>query len=253
MSSQNRFTGLTSLMVMENNRWKKSYEWLKVSLIWVLIINGLVLLAVSQYSLLGNSPTAALGLDVLFQLFSGAAPVGAIIMIHSSLISDKEKGITAWVLSAPVSRLAVIASKFVVNLAYSISIIVVLQSIIAQQVIQYLTGETINSMHYYMGVAQIALYITFWIAFTTMLGAMLNKRGTVIGAAMLTLFFHDLIANLVARILPFFPKLMPSTLLNSAITTVSGGAPSIQAILVVLAWITLFILVAGFSFEREEF
>lgn len=252
MTQNNRFAGLRSLLEMENARWTKTYNWLKSSILWTLIVNGLILLAVSQATMMNAGPIDKMGVDVLFQLFSGVCPLGAIIIVHSSLIAERENGTLAWVLSAPVSRLSVFISKLGVNLLYTTSIIIVLQSVIAQLIIQIISGETLAMGSYYLGVAQMALYIAFWVAFTLMVSVMLPSRTTVLGVSLVTLFFHEMVANLVAMIIPFFPRLMPSALLGSAVATISGGPVDIVAILVALTWITVFILTACFSFEKEE-
>ena len=252
MTQKNRFAGLRSLLVMENNKWTKSFNWLKSSLIWVLIVNGLILLATSQASLMNAGPIDKLGLDVLFQIFSGICPVGAIIIVHSSLISERDNGTLAWVLSAPVSRVSVIISKLGVNLLYVSSIIIVLQSIIAQLIIQFLSGETLPMTSYYLGVAQMTLYIAFWVTFTLMLNVLLPNRTMVLGVSLGTLFFHGLVSNLLSKVFPLLPRLMPGALLNSALSTAMSGISDSFASLVTLGWIALFILITCLSFQKEE-
>ena len=252
MNSNNRFAGLRSLFIMENNRWVRNYSWLKTLLLWTLIVNGLLLFVFTQSSMFGATPTVQMSYEILIQLFSSAYPIGVIVMVHGAIVSEKENGVTAWVLSSPVSRLSLILSKLGANLIYIISIALVFQSLVSQQLIQHYTGEIINVTQYYLGILQVALYMTYWIVFTTMLSVVFNKQGTVMGAAFLALFFQDLIAKFVAMVLPFFPRLMPSALLNSIVSTMYGGAASLEANLVVVVWIIAFILVAYQRFEGEE-
>jgi len=250
--NQNSLAGLRGMLAVENTRWTKSYNWFKNSLIWLLLVNGMITLTLSQSSLLGLNPTASTGLDLLFQLFGGMCPVGAIILVHGSIISERENGTLAWVLSMPVARRSVILSKLVVNILYSSTIIIFLQGVVAQMIIQYYSGETISLIPYYAALAQVSLYIALWVSFSIMLSVLLRGRATVIGAALATLFFHGTVAGLLAKVLPFVPRLMPSQVLSSAISTVMGGGWSLEAILVALGWIGVFILVSIFNFEKEE-
>ena len=250
--NQNSLAGLRGMLAVENTRWTKSYNWLKNSLIWILLVNGMIMLAMSQASVLGLSSTASAGLDLLFQMFSGMCPVGAIILVHGSIISERDNGTLAWVLSMPVARRSVILSKLAVNIIYSSTILIFLQGVIAQAIIQYFSGESIAFTQFYAGVAQFALYIAIWVSYSIMLGVLLRGRSTVLGVALGTLFFHGTIAGLLAKVLPFTPRLMLSQILNSAVSTVMGGGASLEAILVALGWIACFILVSVINFEKEE-
>ena len=246
------FAGLRGLIEVENTRWTKSYNWLKNSLIWMLLVNGMIMLAMSQASTLGLNPTASTGLDLLFQLYSGMCSVGAVILVHGVIISERDNGTLAWVLSMPVARRSVILSKLAVNIIYSSIILIFLQGVVAQLIIQYFSGESIAFTLFYAGVAQFALYITLWVSYSIMLGVLLRGRSTVLGVALGTLFFHGTIASLLAKVLPFTPRLMPSQILSSAVSTAMGGGVSLEAILVALGWITFFIIVAIINFEKEE-
>ena len=252
MNSNNRFAGLRSLFLMENDKWMRNYSWLKTLLVWTFVTNGLLLFVFTQSSMFGATPTVQMSYEILIQLFSSAYPVGVIIMVHGAIVSEKENGVTSWVLSSPVSRLSLILSKLGANLIYIISIALVFQSLISQQLIQYFTGEAINATQYYLGIIQVALYVTYWIAFTTMLSVVFNKRGTVLGAAFMVMFFQDLIVKFVAMVLPFFPRLMSGALLNSIVSTMYGGPVSVEANLVIVVWIIAFILAAYQRFEGEE-
>ncbi len=250
--NQNNLAGLRGMLAVENTRWTKSYNWLKNSLIWILLVNGMIVLAMSQASVLGLNLSKSTGLDLLFQLFSMMSPVGAIILVHGSIISERDNGTLAWVLSMPVARRSVILSKLAVNIIYSSTILIFLQGVVAQVIIQYFSGESIAFTPFYAGVAQVALYIAFWVSYSIMLGVLLRGRSTVLGAALGTLFFHDTIASLLARVLPFVPRLMPSQVLSSAVSTTMGGGASLEAILFALGWIACFILVSIINFEKEE-
>ena len=241
------------MVSMENGRWIKSNKWLKSSLVWLLVVNGTLVLALSQASMMGVGATVAVGLDVLFQLLRGICPVGAVILVHDLLLAERERGTLAWVLSAPVSRKSVILSKLGVNLLYTSSIIVVLQSVISQAVIQYLSGDNISFASYYLGVTHMALYIAFWVTYTIMLGVLLRGKIVVLSAALGTLFFYDTIANLAAKVIPFVPRLMPSNLSASAVMTASGGTASPSATIVAIGWIVCFTLASLLRFEKEEF
>jgi ABC-2 type transport system permease protein len=169
--NRNTFAGLRSLIVLENSRWTKSYNLLKSSLLWLTIFNGLMLLVLVYLPrLTGVAADVATAYSLLYQTLSGVCPIGAIIIVHNVLISEKENGTAAWVLSAPVSRASMILSKLIVNLLYTTSIIVVLQSVVSYYIIQYATNVSLPVASYYLGIAQMALYLAFWVTLTIMLG-----------------------------------------------------------------------------------
>ncbi len=251
--NHNTFSGLRSLVALEDARWKKSYNWLKSSLVWLALFNGLMYMGlVYTPGLTGVAPDVASALIMLYQMLSSFCPVGAIIIVHNSLISEKENGTAAWVLSAPVSRASMIISKLGVNLLYTSSITIVLQSVVSFYIIQYATNVSLPIASYYLGVAQMALYLAFWVTLTITLGVVLDNRGTVMGASLGIMFLHGPVANLASRYIPFITQLMPSALLNSAISSATGGAFSPHAIMVVFMWIMLFALFACLRFEEQE-
>lgn len=251
--NRNTFSGLGSLIALEISRWKKSYNWLKSVLVWLSIFNGLMyIVLVYTPGLTGVKPDLASSLDALFQLLSSVCPIGAIIIVHNLLISEKENGTAAWVLSAPVSRVSIIISKLSVNLLYTISIIVVLQSVVSYYLIQYATNESLPIASYYLGIAQMAFYVAFWVTLTIMLGVVLENRGTVLGMSMGIMYLNGPISSLISRYIPYITQLMPSTLVISAISSVNGGSFSPYANIVVFIWIILFTLFACLRFEKQE-
>jgi ABC-2 type transport system permease protein len=251
--NHNTFSGLRCLIALEDARWKKSYNWLKSILVWLAIINSLMFLVLVYIpGLTGVTPDVSSALDTLFQMLSGVCPIGAIIVVHNLLISEKENGTAAWVLSAPVSRKSIIISKLSVNLFYTTSIIIILQSMVSYYLIQYATNVSLPITSYYLGIAQIALYLAFWVTLTIMLGVVLDNRGTVIGMSLGIMYLMGPISTIASRYIPFIPKLMPSSLLNSAISSATGGTLSPLANIVVLMWIIIFTVFACLRFEKLE-
>ena len=251
--NKNTFAGLRSLISLEISKWTMSYNWLKSSLLWFAIFNGLMLLVLVYLpTLTGVAADLGTAYTLLYQTLSGVCPIGAIIIVHNALISEKENGTAAWVLSAPVSRASVIISKLSVNLLYTTSIIVLLQSVVSYYIIQYATKVSLPFASYYLGIAQMVLYLAFWVALAIMLSVMLDNRATVIGASLGVMYLHGSIVDLASRVIPFIKYLSPSTLVLSAVSSANGGAFSPIAIVVVLMWIMLFIVIACLRFEREE-
>ena len=253
MMDRNAFSGFRSLVALENSRWTKSYNWLKSVLVWLAIFNGLMCFVLVYAPRLTGVTTDVFGaLNLLYQTLSGVCPIGAIIIVHNALISEKENGTAAWVMSAPVSRASMILSKLIVNLLYTTSIVVFLQSVVSYYVIRYATGVSLPVASYYLGVAQMALYLAFWVTLTIMLGVVLDNRGTVIGMSLGIMYLHGPVANLASGFVPFITQLMPSALVSSAISSATGGAFSPHAVIVGLIWIMLFTLYACLRFEEQE-
>ena len=64
--NHNTFSGLRSLIALENSRWTKSYNWLKSSLVWLALFNGLMYMGlVYTPGLTGVAPDVASALIML--------------------------------------------------------------------------------------------------------------------------------------------------------------------------------------------
>ena len=121
-------SGFWNMLVKENGRWIKTRRWLVQSVIWLLLLNGLVTMMLyleSEVTIQGppgsdlGPPGSDLGppsyVDVFFALMGSMTPFGVMVLTQSDIVGEKQSGTAEWVLSSPLSRDAFLLSKLLVN------------------------------------------------------------------------------------------------------------------------------------------
>ena len=68
----------------------------------------------------------ALGLEALFKMGALVLAAGAVILVHDSIIGERQQGVTEWLLSKPVSRPSYVLSKLV---AHGLGVLVILSDV----------------------------------------------------------------------------------------------------------------------------
>jgi hypothetical protein len=99
-----------------------------------------------------------------------------------------------------------------------------------------------------------ALHMMFYITLALMLGTLFYSRGPVIGFSIAIFIGQDLLGQILAVKLPWFPTLMPMRLVDMALPVAQGGAlSSYTPVITTVLMSMLFILLAIWRFRREEF
>jgi ABC-2 type transport system permease protein len=176
-----------------------------------------------------------------------------IIGAQGAIIGEKQLGTAAWVLSKPASRSAFVLAKLLSHsLAYLIlSLILPSLAFLGQSLI--LWGMTPALPAFLSGWLVMALHMLFYIALTIMLGTLFATRGPVAAISLGFLFggqmFPNFLPQLVTSIFPWkLSELAPMLALGQPLPA-SWPIPIIATVV----WTVMFIAIALWRFEREEF
>ena len=267
--------GLANMLSKENGAWWRTRFWIVQSVIWLFILNGIVatlLWAAPEQPaspsgngtgetsvverLMAEKPNTGL---FIFLLMSGIAPVvGAIIIGQDALIAEKQSGTAAWVLSKPVSRTAFVLSKLVGHGLGLLVTAVLLQGLIAYLQVSAAAGRALLPLPFLAALGVVFLNLLFYLTLTLMLGALFDNRGPVIGIPLALLFGYQLFLGVtpwLAEIMPWalVVNAQPDSLPISVALALEQPLPSITPVIGALLWSALFVAVALWRFNREEF
>jgi ABC-type transport system involved in multi-copper enzyme maturation permease subunit len=247
-------TGLANLLHKENRAWWASRRWLVQGLIWTALMNGTVALNIFLDGV--SKDSVAIGVAQLFQVGALALPVGAILLAHAETVSERQLGVTEWLLSKPVSRGAYVLSKLLAHGFGVLVILVGLQGAIAYGLGWLATGEPFPLSPYLVGMAGLAVNTLFYLALTLMMGVLTANRPLLLGVSLGTHFGGVMAISFLAKFLGRFALLTPWSLFN-ALPAAVLGAPlplSIWVPIGVTAGLTVvFVAVTLARFEQLEF
>lgn len=256
---QNRLMGFASMFRKENREWWRTRTWLVHAIIWLLLINGAVF-----GTLITPVPPEAEDMPpqsgtMIFVILSGLMTgLGIILVMQGSILDEKKSGTAAWVLSKPLSRPAFILAKLAANSLAALLIMVALQGAVAFVLMRAFDPSPPALGPFLAGLGLLALHLLFYLTLTLMLGTLFKDRGAVIGIAIGLLFG----AQFVAGLLPVLVHIMPWTIvmpINAnpqalAYQVMSGQPlPTVTPIFGTAVLIVVFVGVALWRFEREEF
>ncbi|MFV1858916.1 MAG: ABC transporter permease [Anaerolineales bacterium] len=248
-------SGFSNMLRKEIAAWKSTSRWWVQSLVWLVILNGMLalLLWVIPAADPGNAPPAREAFEIFMAIFTISA-IGAMVLMQGAIVGEKNSGTAAWIMSNPVSRSAFVLSKLVANAAAILIIIVLLQGSIAY--VQFtLHGEftpQLGSFAAAMGLQGLSLM--FYVTLALMLGTFFSSRGPVIGISIAILLVQDLMGSFLAKLLPWLTGVLPDRLIGMSMS-VGNGEPlaSINPLLSAALLSILFVSVAVWRFQREEF
>jgi ABC-type transport system involved in multi-copper enzyme maturation permease subunit len=186
-------SGLANLLRKENRAWWASRRWLVQSVLWTVVVNGFAALFALGLPLLvkmaGNPAVSigdplSIGVELLFKLGALALGIGAVVLVADAIISERQLGVTEWLLSKPVSRSSYVLSKL---LAHGLGVLVVLvglQSALGYGLLSLIIGEPFPLPGYLVGVCGLAVHTLFYLALTLMMGVLTTSRGTLLGVSL---------------------------------------------------------------------
>jgi ABC-2 type transport system permease protein len=246
--------GLANLLNNELSRWWKTRMWWVECLIWGGVI-GFMLGAV-----LFGSPDFKLedGL-MIYAVFAGIFPaVAVVIIMQGALVGEKKDGTAAWVMSKPVARPAFILSKVLANGLGVLATMVVVPGLVAWFIFFIRMQVPLDPLRFLAAMGVVFISQLFYLTLTLMLGSLFNNRGSVIGIGLAFLFLQQYLVGL----LPVLRYLIPWTLVvplnnetNAIVPALLSGQPvySYIPLVAVVLECLLFVLVAVWRFNREEF
>lgn len=253
--------GFRNLLRHENSEWWGTRRWWMGSLIWTIIINGLIFLLIwvippaqsdvplSVEEVLEGSG----GVFINFLGFFGA--VGVIIYTQGVVVSEKESGTVEWILSKPVSRSAFVFSKLAANFTGVLVIIVILQSAIFYLQV-FLRGKTLDPLRFISAIGLVILVLVFYLTLVIMLGTFFSSRRPVVGIALGVLFGQLMFSDLITIWIPWIRWVEPNTLIMLADQYLHDLPLPVEwrsAALVTAGLSILFVILALWRFRRDEF
>lgn len=262
--------GFQNLLAKEHHLWWGTRRWIVHLLVWLAIVNGAVAfiafgaattrsqLSPEQLERAELTPERVyqVELQVFFQIGVIATAIGAITVAQGTIIGEKQRGTAAWVLSKPASRPAFVLAKLVAyTVALSVLAIVFPGAAFGIE-IRLFTGRVPGLIGFLAALGVWLLHLLFYLALTLMLGTLFESRGPVLGIALGFLFAGTFVPNIIPQIMPYTPWPLSQVALALALGPDAPFALPPTAIVPVIAallWAVLFVVVALWRFEREEF
>lgn len=248
-------SGLTSMISLEISKWFGENRWLIQSGIWLLLINGLMSLGLVIAPIQGaETPIARDGIVMFAELLFSVGPIGVIILTQGDIINERQNGSMEWMLTAPLSRASVVLGKFIINSLFIISIAVALQGAFGYVLITRFAEGTIKVAPFIASLGVHGVHLIFWVGFTLMLGAFMEKRAMILGASIGLLLLQGLIGTTLSRLHPVFQEVLPGVLQRTALQVATGEAlKSYIPLAATFFWIIISLGLAIWRFNQIEF
>ncbi|MDX1798343.1 MAG: ABC transporter permease subunit, partial [Candidatus Lokiarchaeia archaeon] len=182
-------------------------------------------------------------------------PIAVIIVLHESIVGEKKSGTALWILSKPVSRKMFIFTKWVGNSLNIFITMALIPGIVSFFEITLFTGQVYSFFSFLAVSFLLGLNLIFYISFTLMLGTFQNSAGAVAAIPMVFNFTQQFLISI-----PFVEYLLPTAIFlrlegNPIIASIILGEDifSILPIIITGILIILFLIIAFWRFEKEEF
>ena len=248
--------GFRNLLRNENDlRWGRR-RWLAPALIWIAILNGFVLLVALANAQDGSMSPAAIASDcaqVFVSIGALATAIGVVVGAQGTIVREKQLGTAAWVLSKPVSRRAFILAKVLSQGFSSLSLSLILPTLVYYAQSLLLWRQLPPALPFWSAWLLVVLHLLFYLALTLMLGTFYDARGPVSSIGLGFLFGGLILPN----VLPEWTMLFfPWPFADLARALVAGKSiPAIwpMPVMATIIWMVLFVVVAFWRFEHEEF
>jgi ABC-2 type transport system permease protein len=251
--------GLANLLRKENGEWWHTRRWWLQTLLWLLIVNGILAIGLWVVPVVDPEDTSDTmdNLGIFIQLMAMFPMFAVIVFTQGAIIGEKQSGTAAWIMSAPVSRSAFILAKLTANAIGFFVIIILVQGLVAYVQLSLSDGSPLSLAPYLTMLALLSLYLLFYLALTLMLGTFFDTRGPVLGIAIAVAIGSMLgVGNLFAGFLPWLVLILPEAIPGILTLLVEGEPlPEVWPIPIILISIysLLFVALAIWRFNREEF
>ncbi|UCE12900.1 MAG: ABC transporter permease subunit [Candidatus Heimdallarchaeota archaeon] len=243
-----RFGGLGNLLQAEFSRWR-TWDWYIMAIIWVAIISF------STLGMIASTDTTITDAILILGFMIGMFPVIAVVIImQDEIVSHRETGTIAWLLSKPVKRSSFILSKLIGNIVGVLISMVVIPGIVVYFEIVVFKGIILSPLHYMLGFTLVAINLVFYLSLTLMLGTVFEQRGGIIAIPLTLCLGYSMLMNLAQ--IPIHPMSMffaggtDESLFGALIL----GTPltSVLPIISTTLFIIVFILISLRQFNKEE-
>lgn len=262
-----RLQGLGLLTSTGRRRVWKGWGWILQALIWAAIVNGMLAAvlfapvpeeAQEQMGLVDPQELVDMALLLLYTIGTMAPAVGAVIMGQDEIIGERQSGTAAWVLSKPITRGAFVLSKLAFHLPFILTVMVVIPAGLAYLEIYMRTGIALDPLRFVAAEGLVYLVLVFYFTLCLMLGTLFRARGAVIGIPLFLIFGFQIFTGLgqwVASVGPWNLTMDLGPGRSSLAMLVMAGQPlpTVLPIVLTAVWCLVFVAVALWRFEREEF
>ncbi|HMQ34153.1 MAG TPA: ABC transporter permease subunit [Chloroflexaceae bacterium] len=255
ISGHGRLRGMGNMLANELRRWWGTRRWVVHLLLWIVLLNGLILLigltAGSDPS--ETEPTLDQLIDAFLQVSAVASGIGIVTVAQGVIVGEKQRGTAAWLLAKPASRSAFVLARLVAYAASFGGLALLLPATLFYGEAIFLTGQAPSPVGLLTGVGVLAVHLLFYLALTLMLGAFFNGRGPVAGVGV-----GMVVAGFIA------PMLLPQSVLLATPWPLRSLAPGLALggelpagwpipLAASALWATIFVGAALWRFGREEF
>ena len=259
--------GFGNMLAKELGEWFRTRRWIWQLLIWLIIIDGFVVLMLFVLPALAammpalkptvdatfaGLPPEIWGLSSYFTLLGFAGILGVVILAQDEIIQEKQTGTAAWILSKPASRQAFILTKLLSNIIGALVFIVLVPGLVAW-ILNYLATHTgVPLATFLAGAGIIMLGLIFYISLVILLGVLFESRGPVLGIAFGILIGGMMLRNFIPPILYVLPLSMDGV----GMAVVMGmplPAFMVSQVISTAVLSIAFILAALWRFQHKEF
>jgi ABC-2 type transport system permease protein len=255
VTNTGRFGGMRNLLRADFGKWFRTNQWWTQALIWTAVICGIS--AGVMFSKTADS-TVETGM-MMYIIFSAMFPaIAVVIILQDTIVGERETGTAAWVLSKPVSRTSFVLSKLIPNVVGMFVTMVCIPSLVAYILFWIEGGQPLDPGRFLVAMLLLALYSCYYLSMTLMLGTLFNHRAPVIGIPLAVAFGQQMlfgIAPFMAKVLPWTIALPVGDMQYSIISAIllQAPLPDLTPLYVTAACTVIFIAVAVWKFEQEEF
>lgn len=246
--------GFGNLLDRELGTWWRSRRWIVHLLLWPTVIGLFCFLVwTEERKRLVGAEGLKEGVQLFFQLGGFSALIGAVLVTQGALVGERRTGTAAWVLTKPTTRTAFVLAKFVGITVSFLTLSLLIPALVWHGQMWLQWRSLPDPVHFLEATGMVALHQVFYIALTIMLGTLFQHRGAVSGAALGFWIAGNILPNMVPG---WLVALMPWPLVQSAASVALWqplGLQVWQPSLATAIWSVLFLAVALWRFEREEF
>lgn len=254
-----RLMGFANMFRKETREWWRTRTWLIHSIIWLVLINGILLAVLTTPTPPGVPAEQESGVLIFVTVGGLMTGIGIVIVMQGAILDEKKSGTAAWVLSKPLSRPAFILAKLTTNALTAVLIMIILQGVVAYIQLRMWDANPPMLLPFLAGLGLMALHLLFYLSLTLMLGTLFNERGAVLGIPIGLLFGAQLLmgfAPALAQVMPWLivlPSVGNQSFALAQQVMMGLPLPTITPIIATIVWIVLFTGVAVWRFEQEEF
>lgn len=257
--------GLSTLLYKENMAWWKTRKWMVNSVLWSLLICGLManLLFVPTIGKMATETeilnaggltgyVISIGLAALFEFGIAAIGIGVIVLTADAFVGEYENGICTWMLSKPVNRKSYVLSKLISNTLAVFVLLIAIPSTIAYFMLSFRMSDFFPLISFLKGVGIMAIHTFFYLTLTMVIGVFTKSRVLILAIALASALGGSIVGSIIPQLFhvtPWaLPKIASAVVSNGASTLVFG----IGALITSIVWSIVFIVASLWKFENMD-